>query len=102
MSQTNHEVRLLRIAEDDLTEIISYIASDQPTAAANLIDRFDHKLNLLADNPRLGSAPKESSLASLGYRYLVLDSYLIFYVMEAQTIYVHRIVHGARDYTALL
>jgi toxin ParE1/3/4 len=102
MSQTKREVRLLRIAKDDLTEIISYIASDRPAAATNLIDRFDQKLSLLADNPHLGSAPKESSLTSLGYRYLVLDSYLVFYVIEAQTIYVHRIVHGARDYTVLL
>jgi toxin ParE1/3/4 len=102
MGQTNHDVRLLRVAEDDLTDIVSYVAADRPAAATDLIDRFDRNLSLLADNPHLGAAPKEASLTSLGYRYLVLDNYLVFYIIEAQTIYIHRIVHGARDYTTLL
>jgi toxin ParE1/3/4 len=102
MSQTIYDVRLLRAAEDDLAEIILYVAADLPTAAVSLADRFDHKMSLLADNPHLGSVPKEDSLALIGYRYLVLDNYLIFYVIHGQTLYVHRIVHGARDYGHLL
>jgi plasmid stabilization system protein ParE len=102
MSPAKYDIRLLRVAEDDLTEIILYVASDRPNAATKLADRFDQKLVLLADNPFLGAMPTEVTLAHLGYRYLVLDNYLIFYVVEAQTIYIHRIVHGARDYTPLL
>jgi hypothetical protein len=33
---------------------------------------------------------------------LVVDNYLVFYVIEEEVIYVHRIVHGARDYSQLL
>ena len=33
MKRPNYEVRLLRIAEDDLTEIVNYIAADRPSAA---------------------------------------------------------------------
>jgi toxin ParE1/3/4 len=102
MSRTKYEVRLLRVAEEDLTDIIVYIAADRPTVAAKLANRFNQKLSVLSDNPRIGSIPKEDSLAQLGYRYLVIENYLIFYVIEDQTIYVHRIIHGARDYTHVL
>ena len=102
MSHTKYEVRLLRAAEDDLTEIIVYIAADRLTVAIKLTDKFNKKLALLANNPHLGSVPNEDSLVQLGYRYLIVGNYLIFYIIEAPIIYVHRIIHGARNYTKLL
>lgn len=101
MSPVRRDIRLLRVAEDDLTDIVLYVASERPDVAMRLTDRFYQKLELLADNPHLGAVPKEESLALLGYRYLVLENYLIFYVVEDEVIYIHRVVHGARDYTQL-
>jgi len=54
-------------------------------------------LRLLAANPYLGRVPKDVALLDLGYRYLIVQNYLIFYVIEERTVFVHRIVHGARD-----
>jgi toxin ParE1/3/4 len=102
MSSTKYEIRLLRLAEEDLTEIILYVAAERPSAALNLTNRFDKRLKSLADNPRLGSVPHEVSLRKLDYRYLVVDDYLIFYTVEEKIVYIHRIVHGARNYTNLL
>ncbi|MGA9365492.1 MAG: type II toxin-antitoxin system RelE/ParE family toxin [Bacteroidota bacterium] len=101
MSQREYSVRLLRIAEDDLTEIVTYIAADRLSAAEALADKIEKNLNLLSRNPYLGRVPKEEQLARLGYRYVVVQNYLIFYTIEEQTIYVHRILHGARDYMSL-
>lgn len=102
MSNTQYEIRLLRLAEEDLTEIISYVAADRPNAAEKLLGRFNIKLALLATSPRIGHLPYERSLKQLGYRYLILDNYLIFYIVDEYTIYVHRIIHGTRDYKNLL
>ncbi|MCL5113054.1 MAG: type II toxin-antitoxin system RelE/ParE family toxin [Patescibacteria group bacterium] len=102
MSNVQYEIRLLRLAEEDLTEIISYVAADRPSMAKKLLGRFNIKLSVLAISPHVGHLPNELSLNQLGYRYLVLDNYLIFYVIEGRMIYVHRIVHGARDYKNLL
>jgi toxin ParE1/3/4 len=102
VSNTQHEIRLLRLAEEDLTEIISYVAADRPNIAEKLLDRFNVKLAVLTNNPHVGHLPHEISLKQLGYRYLVLDNYLIFYVINGHMIYVHRIIHGARDYKNLL
>ena len=101
MSPSKFNVRLLRIAEDDFTEIISYIAADRLTAAEKLAAKIEKNLRLLSQNPYLGRIPKEEDLARLLYRYLVVDNYLIFYKIEGQTIFVQRILHGARDYLSL-
>jgi toxin ParE1/3/4 len=95
-------VRLLRIAEDDLAEIIAFIAEDNVVAAAKLVDKIEARLSRLADHPALGRIPAEEELARIGYRYLVVDNYLVFYTVSAQTVLVHRVIHGARDYVNLL
>lgn len=102
VSRAKHEVRLLRVAEDDINDIVAYIAADNPDAALKLVDRIEQKLEQLAASPYSGSSASESSLALLGYRYLVIDNYLIFYVIEGSTILIHRVLHGARDYRRLL
>ena len=96
-----YSIRLLRVAEDDLTEIVTYIAADRASAAEALSAKIEKNLQLLARNPQLGRIPDEEELTRLGYRYLVVENYLIFYAIEGKTIYVHRILHGARDYLSL-
>lgn len=101
MSRPKYGIRLLRGAEEDLTEIVTYIAVERPSAAEALATRIEKNLQLLSKNPHLGRIPNDEDLLRLGYRYLVVENYLIFYTIEEQTIYVHRILHGARDYLSL-
>ena len=101
MKKPEYTVRLLRIAEDDLFEIVNYIAAERPSAANALATKIEKNLNLLSKNSQLGRIPNEEELMRLGYRYLVIQNYLIFYTIEEQVIYVHRILHGARDYLSL-
>ena len=101
MKRPRYTVRLLRAAEDDFTEIVIYIAAERPDAAESLAQKIETSLKLLATNPYLGRVPRDAALLDLGYRYLVVQNYLIFYVVEERTILVHRIVHGARDYLGL-
>ena len=101
MSRPEFTVKLVRVAEDDLREIVLYVAADRPSAADELADKIEKNLNLLSNHPHLGRVPKEAELARLGYRYLVVENYLIFYKIEGRTILVHRILHGARDYLSL-
>ena len=85
-----------------MAAVITYIAADRPSAAEALATKIEKNIRLLSDNPHLGQIPREEELTKLGYRYLVVENYLIFYIIERQTIYIHRILHGARDYLSLL
>ena len=102
MPADKYQVRLLRVAEEDFTEIISFIAADNPTAAEAIANKIEKNLGLLSENPNLGRIPREEEIKNLGYRYLIVRNYIIFYTVEGKTIFIHRILHGARNYKALL
>lgn len=102
MSRRKYSIRLLRAAEDDLAEIITYVANERLSAAEALATKTEKNFGLLSNDPYLGKVPKEEELSQLGYRYLVIENYLVFYVIEKHTVIIHRILHGARDYLSLL
>ena len=53
MKQPEYEIRLLQVAEDDLREIINYIALDNPAAATALLDKIENSLSGLISFPLL-------------------------------------------------
>jgi len=75
---------------------------ENPTAADAVANKIEKNLELLSGNPNLGRIPREEEIRSLGYRYLIVQNYLIFYTIEERTIFVHKILHGARNYKTLL
>jgi toxin ParE1/3/4 len=97
-----HSVRLLRLAEQDLTDIYEYIAADNPNAADRLLVRIAKELDTLSRRPLLGRIPRDPDIAKLGYRYLIIGNYLAFYRLEPSLVLVYRILHGARDYSEIL
>jgi len=80
------QIRLLSIAEDDFTEIISFIALDNPDAAVKTANTIEHHLELLSENPFLGRTPRDIDIRNLGYRYIIVLNYLIFYTIEDKII----------------
>lgn len=102
MRSNNYTVRLLSVAERDLQELLSYLAAENPTAAATALDRIESQLHALQQHPLLGRAPNDPTIARLGYRVLVIDNYLAFYKVKGKTVLIHRVLHGARDFVRLL
>jgi len=102
MPTDNYQIRLLKIAEDDFTEIISYIAAENPNAADALASKIEKNLDILSQNPNLGRIPRDEEIRNMGYRYIIVKNYIIFYTIESKTIYIHRMLHGARNYKSLL
>ncbi len=102
MKTNKFTIRLLPAAESDLNEIIDYIAADNPSAAVSVAEKIEKSLSHLTNFPSMGKIPRDEDLAASGYHYLIVEEHLIFYTIEGKTIFVHRILHGARDYKNLL
>jgi toxin ParE1/3/4 len=85
-------------AEEDLIEIWSYIARDDPMAADRVLDRIDGVCLRLAENPYLG--PARPDLAR-ELRYFVTGSYLVLYRNIGNGVEIVRVIHGARDLPSL-
>ena len=67
MPRSKLQIRLLKIAEEDFTEIVSYIAADNINAANTLANKIEKNLELLSDNPKLGRIPRDEEIRNLGY-----------------------------------
>jgi addiction module RelE/StbE family toxin len=96
------DIRYLPTAEKDLMEIFEYIKKDNPAAAASELDKFDQSISKLSRTPSLGLIPRDRRLREMGYRMLVVDKYLVFYVVKKKFIQIRRVIHGARRYSFLL
>jgi toxin ParE1/3/4 len=99
--KSKYTIRFLSIAEQDFNEIVEYILTENPFTAITVSEKIEKNLKLLESNPHLGRIPNDEELQRMGYRYIIILDYLIFYKIEQQTILVHRIVHGARNYKPL-
>ncbi|MFI5339892.1 MAG: type II toxin-antitoxin system RelE/ParE family toxin [Candidatus Methylomirabilales bacterium] len=97
-----YDLRYLPAAEQDLLDILDYIARDNPDVARRFVDRVDQAVGRLASFPKAGRQPRDARLRRLGYRVLILDEYLVSYVIKGRAIQVRRVIHGARRYEFLL
>ena len=102
MPIVKYQIRFLRIAEEDFNESVSYIAAENPVAANSFATKIEKNLELLSENPLMGRIPRDEEIRNLGYRYLIVKNYIMFYTIEDKTILIHRILHGARNYKSLL
>ena len=75
-------VRYLPVAVDDLISIFDWIADDSPANAAAFIEKLDQRVCSLTTHPFLGRIPRDEKLRNSGYRVLVIESYLVFYLVR--------------------
>ncbi len=99
---TEYEIFYLQTAERDLYEIFDYIKKDNPSAASSMLEKIDKAVSQLSINPEIGVVPRNTRLRNLGYRMLIVEKYLVFYVVKEKSVHIRRVIHGARKYEFLI
>jgi addiction module RelE/StbE family toxin len=89
-------------AQEDLHDIFDYIKRERPSAAERLRQLFDRAISTLAEFPLIGCVPRDEHLQRLGYRVMIVNNYLVFYIIKEKTVEIHRVIHGRRRYNFLL
>jgi toxin ParE1/3/4 len=87
-------------AEADLEQIAAYVAEQSPRSALTLVRELRDRCESLLDTPR--GYPLVPRYEHLGIRRRPFGRFLIFYRVGDDTIEVIHVLHGARDYEALL
>jgi len=64
---------------------------------AAFIEKLDKHVGNLKTHPLLGRIPRDEKLKNSGYRVLIIESYLVFYVVRGKTVQIHRVIHGSRN-----
>ena len=87
-------------AENDLEQIVDYIAERNPWRALSFIRELRGKCEDLVDNPNgFALVPRYEHY---GIRRRVHGDYLIFYRVDNAKVVIIHILHGATDYGATL
>lgn len=97
-----YKIRIYSYAKTDLKDIVSYLNIQSPQAALRYYDLIIEKIGSLAEMPERCPFVRDVALKAKGYRYLIVESYLVFFVIKADTVQIRRIIYGKRNYEWLL
>jgi toxin ParE1/3/4 len=92
-------------ARRDVDAIAAFIAEDNPEAAFRFLEAIEKSYQTLAEMPEMGAPRPFGGSALAGLRmFPVRDfpTYLVFYRPTEDGIEIVRVLHGARDLSAIL
>ena len=97
-------IEYLPLAEEDLNNIFDYIMIVDPYTAVKILEQFDNTIDLLSNFPYMGAIPRDTYIAQMNYRFLVVETLLVFYVVseELNRVEIRRIFSSKQKYEAFL
>src|SRR5690625_904351 len=106
MSINKYRLKFTPKASDDLEEIYRYISSElfAENEANSLLDKIETSIMRLKDFPYSCNFVSDDFLKNKGYRKLIVDNYIVFYVVDKKEkqVVIMRILYGRQQYQDLL
>jgi plasmid stabilization system protein ParE len=97
---------ITELAEADMRDIADYIAKEllEPATARKMIGRVAEAIFQLEQMPFRNGLVRDERLAANGIRHLLVDSYIVFYVIseKEEIVTIIRILYGKRNWSSLL
>lgn len=97
-----YEVKIFTHAKQDLKDIIDYLNTLAPEVAIRYYDLLIEKIGSLAEMPERCPLVRDVILRAKGYRCLIVESYLVLFVIKGDTVQIRRIIYGKRNYEGLI
>lgn len=97
-----YNVKIYKTAQQDLREIVDYLNTLSHTSSINYYDLIIEKIGSLTEMPKRFALLKDTGLRLRGYRALIVDKYMVFYVIKGDTVQIRRILYGRRQYEWML
>ena len=102
----SYKVLMAQPAVEDLQSIAIYIVNElkEPSTAKRLVGRIKEAIINLSEMPGRYSLVADERLAMQKIRKMIVDNYIVFYVVseKAVTVTVVRILYSRRDWLNLL
>ena len=97
------EIIISEFAESDLDEIASYHYSRSPNYVERIISEFEENVLSLQKHPKSGrTVPELERQGITKYRELIQEYYRIVYEISGNTIIVHTIIDGRRNFEEII
>lgn len=100
----HNKIQYSPLALKDLDEIWDYITNKlmNPSAADNTVNGILDRIDGLDGFPETGSRLLFDNGLDSGYRFIIFKKYIAFYHIQAELIYVDRVMYRKRDYMKVL
>lgn len=98
------KIKILQIAQDDMKSILTHIRLDDPEAAVRMVNKIKAAIGNLAHYPFMGSIPRDEKIAEQGYRMVIVEPYLVFYLLvtDDNSVEIHRVLQGKQNYPNMI
>jgi plasmid stabilization system protein ParE len=90
------QVRITRTAQEDIEEIWNFVAQDDPIESEKFLLQLEDQVKTLEYFPERCPLIPENEILHTRYRHLLYGNYRTVFRISGKTVYVLRIVHGAR------
>ena len=97
-----YNVKIFPTAQSDLKNIVDYLNTLSPAAAVRHYDLIVEKVGALQTMPERCALARDTQLRLRGYRLLIVENYIVFFVITGNTVEIRRILYAKRQYKELL
>ena len=103
---STYNIQITEPAENDLYEIGAYISKEllELETAKIVVSKIAKGIITLEDMPLRNAIVADDRLAFKGVRKILIDNYIMFYIVteESKTVTIIRILYNRRDWLNLL
>jgi len=104
-----YKLRYMDLAFDDMAVIERYLSGFYPGTWPRFSQTLEEEVSRLSSHPYIGALYKPGRMGEQqtqsatspdsDYRWIMAEDYLVFYKVNEteKRVYIHRILHGARD-----
>jgi len=91
-------------ANQDILDIKKHfeIELQNPSVSKRILSEITQRIRTLEDFPKSGRKLSAIIDIETDYRFLGCGNYLAFYRIDGDNIYIGRVIHGRRNYIAML
>jgi addiction module RelE/StbE family toxin len=102
----NYTIKMTPKAADDLDSIYIDILEElfATSASTNILERIEKEIMILKEFPFSCNHVADEYLRNKGYRKLIVDNYIVFYLIEEENdqVIIMRVLYGKQKYENLL
>lgn len=103
---TKYNIEIENAAERDLYDVLSYITETlkEPALALRLYKSIKEQISKLSTMPARNRVVDDQPYASIGVRWLFVENYVVFYVIDETVLTVHviRVLYNRREWQSIL
>jgi len=91
-----YKINISRSAQMDLEQIFFYIADDSINNAKEFVLELEKKIYNLDTLPERFALIPENIFFGTNYRHLIHEKYRVIYKIDAEYVYILRVIHAAK------